>query len=29
MISEEKVEMYCCEDASKIENYDEAVADKT
>lgn len=29
MISEKAVEKICCEDASKIENYDKAVADTT
>lgn len=29
MISEKTVSKYCCEDLSKIENYDKAVADET
>ena len=29
MINEETIKRYCCEDISKIENYDLAVADKT
>lgn len=28
MINEDKVENFCCEDFSLIENYDKAVADK-
>lgn len=28
MINEKQVKQYCCEDISKIENYDKAVADK-
>ena len=29
MVNEKKVRRYCCEDISKIENYAQAVADKT
>lgn len=29
MISENYVKRYCCEDISKIENYDKAIADTT
>lgn len=29
MINERNVKAYCCEDLSKIENYDNAIADKT
>lgn len=29
MINEFNVNAFCCEDISKIENYDKAVADKT
>ena len=29
MICEKSVKQYCCEDISKIENYDKAIADKT
>lgn len=29
MINERNAQAYCCEDISKIENYDKAIADKT
>lgn len=28
MICEKSIRQYCCEDLSKIENYDKAIADK-
>lgn len=29
MINKKNAKMYCCEDISKIENYDKAIADAT